>query len=246
MSCYNPLQAYSPGVNHKTGKKLIKFKREKPSDIKLALPCGKCIGCRLEKTRQWAIRGMCELVTTKQKGLESSFVTLTYNEKHYPKPFGDLVKKDVQDFVKRLRARHPEISHINDKGQRVSDIRVFYSGEYTPTTQRPHWHLIVYGYDFPDKKPCQVTDAKNLLYTSDELEYGKDGIEPLWYQGFHRIGEVSFDSIRYVAKYITKKLSGDQENEIMEGDFLRAYERFDPITGEIGKVSKEFSEAPGS
>ncbi len=234
MACYQPLQAFESGVNPETGKKVIRFVPKTIQDISLSLPCGKCIGCKIEYTRQWAVRGICELITTKEKNLESSFVTLTYNNAHYP-PHGDLVKKDIQDFAKRLKQRHTEIP-----------IRIFYSGEYAPQNLRPHWHLIIFGYDFPDKTLKEYTSAGNLLYTSDELEYGKPEkrIQPLWYQGFHRIGNVTFDSIQYVAKYITKKLDGDLAHEISEGDFLRHYERYDPDTNEIHKVHKEFSETP--
>lgn len=245
MTCYHPIQAFVNGINEDTGKKRIVFEPKTIRDVPLALPCGKCIGCRLEKTRQWAVRGMAELITTKEKGYESCFLTLTYSDKYYPKN-GCLkeAQPDIQKFIKRLRARHPEIAHYDEDGKLVSDIRFFYSGEYTPTSQRPHWHIIVYGYDFPDKEPIELSDSGKILYHSKELEFYNAGKPPLWNLGIHRIGDVEYDSIRYVAKYITKKLDGVQAHEINEGDFLRYYERFIPDTSEIVTVSPEYCETP--
>jgi hypothetical protein len=249
MACYKPIQAFESGLN-KNGNKRIVFEPKTIKDKPLALPCGRCIGCRIEKTRQWALRGMCELITTRKKKLDSCFLTLTYKDSHYPEN-GDLVKKDIQDFVKRLRKRHQEISTLvidwkKKKIVRKSDIRVFYCGEYGELNLRPHWHLIIYGYGFPDKKLKEVTATGNLLYTSNELELGQPEkrIPPLWHQGFHRIGAVTFDSIQYVAKYVTKKLDGEKANEIPYGDYLRHYERHNPKTGEICRVSPEFAETP--
>jgi hypothetical protein len=82
-----------------------------------------------------------------------------------------------------------------------------------------------------------------VLYHSKELE-SDNPFDSLWFQGFHRIGNVTYDSVRYVAKYITKKLDGDMENEIMEGEFLRHYERYNPDTNQIVTVNKEFCETP--
>ena len=58
------------------GKKIIKFLghpvndnqktvyyrgKDYPIDMLIKIPCGKCVGCRLEYSRQWANRCMLEL-----------------------------------------------------------------------------------------------------------------------------------------------------------------------------------------
>ena len=100
--CYYPLTAYySEEINPKTGKRLITFDRHevvRSNPEQLMLPCGKCIGCRLEYSRQWALRAVSEANLYD----DNCFVTLTYDDDHIP-PDGNLRKKDLQLFIKRLR-----------------------------------------------------------------------------------------------------------------------------------------------
>ena len=112
MVCYHPLQA--DFTVRSDGKKKLVFSNSKAklfeqgllpivSNNSLSLPCGKCMGCRLERSRQWAIRIMHEASLY----ADNCFVTLTYDEEHLSKmcPNGSLVRKHVQDFLKRLRRR---------------------------------------------------------------------------------------------------------------------------------------------
>ena len=50
------------------------FPKTGPWNMKL--PCGRCIGCRLDRSKQWAIRLMHEA----QQHNKNSFITLTLNE----------------------------------------------------------------------------------------------------------------------------------------------------------------------
>lgn len=100
MPCYYPLQAWR-GDYLPSGKREIVFK--KPSGkasaaFPLTLPCGQCTGCRLERSRQWAMRNMDEA----QMSEKNCFLTLTYDDVNVPED-GGLNKKDFQDFMKRLR-----------------------------------------------------------------------------------------------------------------------------------------------
>lgn len=110
MPCYNPLQAYF--AFDPSGVKSVEFSnvaaahfraggdvRDLGDDI-FQLPCGKCRGCRLEKSRQWALRIMHEASLYD----DNCFVTLTYDDEHLPKD-GSLVKKDFQLFMKKLRKK---------------------------------------------------------------------------------------------------------------------------------------------
>ena len=112
--------------------------RKEPGDVSgwtpLRLPCGGCIGCRVRRARDWAIRCQLEL----QEHDCAAWVTLTYDEQHVPRPFDQAVptlrKADLSAYIKRLRARvHPR------------QVRFFGVGEYGEQGNRPHYHVIVYG-----------------------------------------------------------------------------------------------------
>lgn len=144
------------------------------------LPCGKCPACKLEKSRQWAVRIMHESKFHKQ----NCFITLTYAPAYLPSD-GKLVKSDVQKFIKRLRKRHPG-----------SVIRYYFVGEYGRKHHRPHYHAIIFGYDFPDKK---------LLFISNGLPvYESAELQSLWPFGISSVGTLTFESAAYVARYILK------------------------------------------
>ena len=66
----------------------------------LELPCGQCIGCRLERSRQWAMRCLHEASLHEN----NAFITLTYDDSNLPRG-GSLDYSDFQKFMKRLRKR---------------------------------------------------------------------------------------------------------------------------------------------
>lgn len=186
MTCYSPLTAYYSREIGKSGKRGITFSRDASfSGVVLKLPCGQCVGCRLEKSRQWAMRCMHE----KQLSSESCFVTLTYNDDCLP-PGGTLVKRDLQLFMKRLRKAY-------GKG-----IRFYACGEYGENTRRPHYHILLFNFDFDDKRYFKKARGGDDLFTSKYLD-------DLWPNGFAVLGSVSFDSAAYVARYIMKKVTGE-------------------------------------
>src|SRR4051812_44934530 len=93
MPCYYPQSAYRTSTGSVTFSRAASLSGEK-----FDLPCGQCIGCRLERSRQWAMR----LVHEKKLHSHSSFITLTYDDKNLPLG-GTLIKRDFQLFMKRLR-----------------------------------------------------------------------------------------------------------------------------------------------
>jgi len=139
MACYHPIQAWrSKKVNKETGKRSIVFQRSEAFvDMPVVVPCGQCIGCRLEKSRQWAIRCVHESKCHD----DNIFVTLTYNNENLPKD-GSLCLADLQKFMKRLRKKYG------------AGIRYFACGEYGEKLKRPHYHVCIFGLNFPmrDKK----------------------------------------------------------------------------------------------
>lgn len=182
------------------------------------LPCGGCIGCKIDRSRDWATRCYHESTMHDQ----NSFITLTYADEHLPPDFG-LHTRVWQLFMKRLR-----------KAVGIK-IRFFASGEYTdPPFNRPHYHALIFGYQFPDI--VRWTQRKgNSLYRSKLLE-------TIWPYGFCTVGNVTHQSSGYVARYVMKKMNGDGEQA------LANYTRVHPITGTIHQVKREFcvmSRRPG-
>lgn len=184
MGCYSPLQAYRSKHVNPSGKRSLVFSRSKGfSDLTVKVPCGQCIGCRLEKSRQWAMRCHHEAKLYEN----NCFITLTYDDRHLPEN-GSLVKKDFQLFMKRLRKRHGD------------GIRFFGCGEYGDKFGRPHYHICLFNFDFSDRL-LHSTRGETKYFTSLDLN-------SLWPFGLSIIGDVTFESAAYVARYVTKKLTG--------------------------------------
>lgn len=156
-------------------------------------PCGYCIECRLSKARLWAIRCVHEA----KMHDDNCFLTLTYNNENLPTN-GSINKREVQLFMKRLR-----------KKEEGKEIRYFACGEYGDKLGRPHYHILLFGHDFDDK----VLLKRNIRFRSNN-RFGKSDIKELhvseklsklWKKGFHTIGDVTFESAGYCARYVTKK-----------------------------------------
>lgn len=208
MPCFHPAKAFSLASGG------ISFVEKGDITGDLKLPCGQCIGCRIDRARDWTLRITHE---AKLHG-SSQFATLTYNDEHLPNP-PSLSYPDFQLFAKRLRkARGP--------------FRFFMCGEYGTQTDRPHYHAILFGIDFPDKRRWAGSD-KMPTFTSDELTR-------IWGKGMTVIGAVTPQSANYVARYNLKKITGDLAET--------HYRWTDPETGEQHQLTPEFcnmSRRPG-
>lgn len=211
MVCFYPLTGYrSPTVNENGRRPIFFSSRKGFGDVPIKLACGQCSGCRLERSRQWAVRCLHE-----SKLYENNcFITLTYSDNNLP-PFGSLLVKDVQDFMKRLRWRYG------------SGIRVFYCGEYGPKLGRPHYHAILFNHDFKDKKFMFNNGRGEPIFSSEELD-------DLWeHRGITSVGAMTFDSAAYCARYCMKKINGKMADS--------HYEVYDLDTGERGWRVPEFA-----
>lgn len=168
----------------------------------IEIPCGKCVGCRLAYSRAWANRCMLEL----QDHKSSYFLTLTYDDDHLPItyygsndtgeaiPAATLRKKDLQDFHKRLR--------FAVAGSGAADLRFYACGEYGDQTFRPHYHDIVFGLTLDDLVWWSRSELGYDYYTSEFLS-------SIWKHGRVIVGEVTWDTCAYTARYVMKKLKGD-------------------------------------
>lgn len=202
MTCYNPIVAYQrQDCCNSNGKKSIVFGAVPMRGTwkVVFLPCGQCIGCRLARSRDWAMRCVHESKLHKQ----NCYLTLTYDEQHVPysTKTGEqtLVKKHLQDFMKRLR-KHLE----------PLKVRFYACGEYGETTHRPHYHVILFGYDFPDKVFHTISKDGNPYYISPSLE-------KIWSHGQCLVANVTFETCAYVARYVTKKLTGEPAKVAYDG-----------------------------
>lgn len=181
MPCYKPM----PAVRMTDGSVKFVSRNKKGVDGTLELPCGQCIGCRLERSRQWAMRCLHESSLYEN----NAFVTLTYDDANLPEG-GSLNYDDFQKFMKRLRKR------VNSK------IRFYVGGEYGSENMRPHYHACLFGYDFLDKVFYKNTASGEKIYTSKLLE-------SLWPYGLSSVGNVTFESAAYIARYCVQKVTGD-------------------------------------
>lgn len=158
------------------------------------VPCGRCQGCLSARACDRTTR----LIHEGQGWQRNCVVTLTYDDAHLPVG-RTLVKKDLQDFMMRLRnraRRHDGVECVRFEG----------IGEYGKQTLRPHYHVILFNYEFPD---CQWWSGKGdaAQFTSRVLE------EDVWTKGHCRVGRFSQASAAYVAGYITEKQIGDPCHE---------------------------------
>ena len=206
MPCFTPLDAWRTTESTPNGRK-ISFERSENTTTKIQLPCGQCIGCKLDRSLVWAIRCVHEA----QLHDQNSFITLTYSPQHVPWD-GSLRKSDFQAFIKRLRYHFSE-RKINPETGRYKRyptraVRYYMCGEYGESLKRPHYHACLFGIDFPDKEPLSKKD--------DQILWRSATLETLWGKGHTSIGAVTFESAAYIARYITKKITGDQSHEHYE------------------------------
>jgi hypothetical protein len=177
MPCFNPLQAYQL-MNGS-----VVFSERGDVYRALSLPCGNCVGCRLEKSRQWAVRCMHEA----SRHENNCFITLTYDNEHCP-PDMSLKYRDYQLFMKRLRRKYGK-------------VRFYMCGEYGEDFSRPHYHGLLFGIAFTDLQLIGKSPSGSKLFRSKELD-------SLWGKGFCSVGDVTFESCSYVSRYIMKKING--------------------------------------
>lgn len=243
IPCYHPLKGFQIGVNP-SGKpkyKIVSYEvhhieddgkghfipvsdsflspyRKRAILDYVTIPCGQCVGCRLEYSRQWANRCLLEL----EYHDSAYFVTLTYDDLHVPRSYyGDpesgealpsltLCKRDFQLFMKRLRKAFPD-----------DNIRFFACGEYGSETFRPHYHAIIFGLHLDDLEVYKKSPDGFVYYNSPSLQrcwsvietkLSNDGTSykeavPL---GYAVVANVSWETCAYTARYVMKKLKGPE------------------------------------
>ena len=204
MPCFYLIQGYrkkSGGFTQNRG--------ESYHDLPMQIPCGRCMGCRVQRAAAWGTRCVHEA----QMHTENSFITLTYDDQHLPSP-PTLALREIQLFIKKLRKKY-----------QPKKIRFFSSGEYGSIhkTERPHYHILLFGHDFPDKIHSR-TDRDIKSYHSKILD-------EIWGKGRTEISDLNFKTANYTAQYCLKKLWDNRDNN--------AYTRTDEW-GEIYELKPPF------
>lgn len=213
MACFHPRAAWRARVvNPATGKRPLVFDVTKGfADMPVTVCCGKCVGCLQEYARQWAVRCMNEAA----EWPENCFITLTVADEWLGRQLGgddyslggrpsyrevrhgELDPQALQLFFKRLRRWFPD-----------KTIRYFACGEYGSRYGRPHYHALVFGLDFPDKKPWSVRGGYRVWRSA--------ALESLWPYGNCELGSATFESASYVARYVVKKQQADYKAKVVE------------------------------
>lgn len=222
MVCFTPMKAYAGAQKSEAGKRPVIFSGTKAfgavsltQPLLYTLPCGGCLGCRMDRATAWAIRCTHEAkMNAFGEGGGSAFITLTISPDKLL-CHNSVMKRSLQKFWKRLR-----------KAIGVP-IRYLDCGEYGDRRGRAHYHAVVFGFSFPDRKAdAGKTRAGHQLYSSEVLSKA-------WPFGRAVIGNVTFQSARYVASYVTKKVGGENAEA--------HYTRVSPVDGEYYTVSPEFA-----
>lgn len=163
------------------------------------LPCGKCVMCKRSKALDWSIRLKDELTANNGR---AAFITLTYNDLYLPLHVKDkvtpvLLERDMQLFFKRLRKRYAD-----------TKIKYYYCGEYGTRTNRPHYHVILFGVNLKDLDiyVLRIKDKKEI--------YGSRVLDELWPKGEVQVGTVTPRSISYVTGYVMDKILDKRQHKV--------------------------------
>lgn len=204
MPCEHPIKGYRPANGGP-----IRF--DPPNNGRaytpIDIPCGYCLLCREEQARQQAVRITHEAMMHE----ENAFITLTYDNQHLP-PYGALRYEDLVKFWKRVR------KYLWKKYKKK--LRYYAVGEYGDKTLRPHYHACIFGHAFTENRII-LRETPSLLWWSPELSLA-------WGQGNNvSVGALNFETARYTASYVTKKLRQKQQ-----------YVRIEEETGELVKLEQ--------
>lgn len=146
-----------------------------------AFGCGQCLPCRINRRRVWSHRITLEASLHEY----SSFVTLTYSPEFLPAG-ATLVPEDITKFLKRLR-----------KSIAPHKIRYFAVGEYGDKSERPHYHLALFGLG-----------PLHAQVIADAWSVNKTPI------GHIVVGDLNQYSAGYVAGYVTKKMTSFDDERL--------------------------------
>lgn len=181
-----------------------------------AFGCGQCMPCRVSRRRIWTHRILLECAERK----DNAFVTLTYSDENLP-PGGTLVPRDLQLFLKRLRKSFPQ------------KLRYYGVGEYGDESERPHYHLALFGYPTCERGNTAFNPRSGKCCVWCDL------LQSQWPMGRIFIGELNEQTAAYVAQYVTKKLTAHDDPRL--GDRHPEFARMSNRPGIGGDFADEIA-----
>lgn len=255
MVCYHPLDAVLPLQPDETGKTHLIFSPRKIAQLRrhsliqtfdnfidmpdywdyplyvdktdvthinMKIPCGKCLGCKLDYARRWTVRSTHEAYMNDYYR-NNCFLTLTFNNYSLGQRKNPLSvdKLELSQWIKRLRERV--------RVEYGKTFRFLACGEYGALRKRPHYHVLVFGFNFPDKqiinnikdlRPRKLSNGQMVYYYRSK--FLEDNWKPCGASkgyGFSVIGDVSFETCAYVSRYILKK-NTEEYNKGQAKEFL--------------------------
>lgn len=237
MPCYHPLKAFYR--LSEDGKKDIAFCHSKAEAKRSTLfrngilykdvidiPCGQCIGCRLEYSRQWAVRCVLE----SRQWNDNFFLTLTYDDDHLPSEVHSFVNEDTGEVEKDFLS-HPLVP--DDLKKFMKDLRRYFSyhfhhdnirffacGEYGDKNGRPHYHVILFNCPIPD-----LQSSMTMFSHSGFDFFESEILSKIWNKGLVGVGDLTFESCAYTARYIMKKHKGKDRNFYQENGLVPEFTR---------------------
>lgn len=217
MACFHPQTVYPSLEVNPSGKRSATWNPHQGyEDLAYVIKCGQCQGCRGSRALMWAAR--CHHEASLYE--DNSFLTLTYSPENLPL-HGTLDYQDHVRFIKRLRKY---LSPLNPHARLYSrKIKYYACGEYGEKDLRPHFHTCLFNLAFADKELWKTQNGSPL--------YQSVTLTKLWGKGLAVIGDLTFASAAYVARYILKKMTGPQSE--------LHYQLEHPITGDIHQAEKE-------
>lgn len=209
MSCLFPLKMHRDSSGNVCSSKY--------SHTEFYVPCGQCGECRLSRARMWATRCVHEASQWKQ----NCFITLTYKT---PPSGNTLDPQDTKAFIRRLQYKLD------------TPFKYFLVGEYGDNFDRPHYHALIFGYDFGLNRH-RLSQAATNPFTNDKNKSTTDltvlhdtnalncpELTDIWGLGYTSVGELTFDSAAYCAQYAMKKVNGPKAKAHYQGrhpEFMR-------------------------
>lgn len=208
MPCYSPMLAGIMPGRTRNGKTVLRFLGKvaryrgvpRPEGSKV-LPCKVCIGCRLQKSHNWAVR----LTHEAKSWPDACFLTLTYSDDFLPQTIhGEMTlkKSHLRTFFNDLRGR---LSYRSDNERK---IKFFAVGEYGDLNGRPHYHAALFGLGSSE---CGAVGTRPARSGAPQFELPV--INEVWKYGDHTVAALTFESAAYVARYALKKVCGSYEED---------------------------------
>lgn len=196
MACFNPILSkpiiprqraqFQKITTTKEYKYLINYDWKNQT----MLPCRKCIGCKTDHAKEWALRAKLE----NKYSSNNFFITLTYKNEYIPKNkngHNTLKPEDLKRFIKSIRKHFERQNHTG--------IKYLASSEYGTKTMRPHYHICFFN--------LPLTDTEFLKKKKGNPYYISKTIDKIWNKGIHVIGKTTYESAGYTARYTLKKLN---------------------------------------